>query len=278
VTAAGIVQTILRLVEAQEKIRLLNIYKGVPIAYEAALAQAGESSLVFNTTPYQIVCMYRDKVTHLQCAALSGVVRAQVQALEPANLLAELCDFAPVPEGVGDRREVRVQPEEPLQSELFTPGMGEAFHAELADLSLEGLAVYIPRRNFYPTVYRRGVKIKATLRLPGEYEAGSVTATGSLHLPDPMERFSRETLRLSHAPGVLKATGKLESRRRLPFPELEIHGNIANLHEEAEMNRVRLGVRIAPGDPSRTYLQAFISQRQAEIVREIQAIYSAISA
>ncbi|MCI0521718.1 MAG: hypothetical protein L0Z70_15845 [Chloroflexi bacterium] len=277
-TGAEIMQALIQASAAQEKIRLLNIYKGVPIAYEATLEQAGDASLVFKTNPHQIVCLYREKSTYFQCAALPGVVRAQVRALEPANLLAELFDFTPVPEGVGDRRQVRVQTEEPLKSGVFTPGMGEAFEAELADLSADGVAVYIPRRNFYPTVYRRGVKIKITLRLPGEFEVGDTPYAESPGTKDPLYRFSRDALRIAYAPGVLKTTGKLEGRRRIPFPELEIHGNIVNMHEETAMSRVRVGVRIIPGDPARPYVQTFISQRQAEIVREIQALYRVIAA
>jgi hypothetical protein len=267
----------IQMMQQGARIRLLNVYKGVPIAYEASFVQLGNSTIRLRTSLYQVACLYRDKETFIQATWLPDILRARVLALDAIALEVELGDFSPVPEGIGERQQVRVHTEEPLLGAVFTPGMGEAYRAELADLSAEGLAVYIPRRNFYPTVYRPGVKITITLQLPGEYDIEEKKASGPLTgALDPMQRFSRESLRSAHTPG----TGHPDEsrlRKRVPFPEINIHGQIANLREEAVLGRVRAGVHISPGDPSRSVIQRFISLRQAEIVRELQTLYNLIS-
>jgi hypothetical protein len=281
VTRAELMQIFQNILQAQEHIRLLNVYKGVPIAYEASLVSVAEDTIQIKTNPYQIVCLYREHETFIQSPLLPTMISAQVSTMTPAEMQAELGAFEDVPSGVGDRRQVRVQPEVAVKGDIFTPGMGEAYQAELGDISSEGLAIYVPRRNFYPTVYRRGVKITITVRLPGDYD---LPPEHEKDQPDdtrnPLYRFSREALRVSHAPGVLKRTGSLDgaqTRRRAPFPDMDIRGNIVNIQEEPDAGRFRVGVRILAGDGSRALIQRFISQRQAEIVRELQAIYALIS-
>jgi len=270
-----------RLLHEQKSLRLLNVYKGVPIAYEASLIQVRDASIQVKTNPYQMVCLYHERETFLQSPHLPYILKARVVSLQPPLMQAELGEFQGAPAGVGDRHHVRVKPQTTVLGAVRTPGMGALFQAELADISCDGLAIYVPRAHFYPTVYRKGVRLTITLRLPGEYEmVEAQKEEESGESSDPLYRFSREALRLSHAPGLgkpaVKTTGAL-LRQRIPFPEMDIHGEIANLSEEAGFRRYRLGIRILPGDPSRSVIQCFVSQRQAEIVREIQTIYALIT-
>lgn len=270
-----------RLLDEQKSLRLLNVYKGVPIAYEASLIQVRDASIQVKTSPYQMVCLYHERKTYIQSPSLPYILKAGVIDMELPMLQAELGEFQGAPAGVGERRHVRVRPETVVMGAVHTPGMGAPFRAELADISRDGLAIYVPRSNFYPTVYRKGVRLTVTLRLPGEYEmVEAQREEEASESRDPLYRFSREALRLSHAPGLGRPAGKTTGalvRQRIPFPEMDIHGEIVNLSEEADFGRYRLGIRILPGDPSRSVIQCFISQRQAEIVREIQTIYTMIA-
>ncbi len=270
-----------RLLTEQKGVQLLNVYKGVPIAYEASLIQVRDASIQVKTSPYQMVCLYHERKTYIQSPALPYILKAAVLNMELPLLRAELGEFQGAAAGVGERRHVRVKPEGVVMGAVYTPGIGMPFQAELADISALGLALYVPYSNFYPTVYRKGVRLTVTLRLPGEYEmVEPQKGEEAAETHDPLYRFSREALRLSRTPGSGylggKTTGALV-RRLIPFPEMDIHGEIVNLSEEAEFRRYRLGIRILAGDPSQSVIQCFISQRQAEIVREIQTVYAMIT-
>jgi hypothetical protein len=271
----ALLQTFRQMLDTQAGLRLLNVYKGVPIAHEASLIDVGPASILVKSSSYQIVCLYHERSTYLQSSNLPSILSARVYQLYSAELQAELTDFEEVPSGVGDRKQVRVKPEEMLKGGIFTSGMGEPLQAELADISREGLAIYIPRMSFYATEYRKGVKIKVKLRFPGEYEVQRRDYMDDSQGRDPLDRFSRDTLRSSSAGGSKRTTGTL-STHRVPYPPIEIQGQIANLREEPTNSRVRVGVQILPGDSSLPIIQAFISQRQAEIIREMQQVYNMI--
>jgi len=277
-TQAEILSALREIARIKPKIRLLSVYKGVPLAYEATILAVGVKSIQVETNLYQFVSLYRDRNTFLQTPRLPMVLATKASHLDVHQLLVELSQFEPAPSGIGERKQVRVCPEEVLKSRIYTPGMGASFQAELADLSLDGLAIYIPQPNFYPTVYRKGVKVRVTLRLPGKFEVGRRPVTGSLtSSSDPMERFSREALRTSHAPGTRPLHLDAHPSKRLQaYPEITIQGSIANVVEDSTHARFRLGIQILPGDPARAMVKRFISQRQAEIIRELQMMYNLI--
>jgi hypothetical protein len=109
---------------------------------------------------------------------------------------------------------------------------------ELADISQDGLAIYLPRLFFSPRVFFKGARVVITLRLPGDYSSNP----------------SR--------PGPI-----------LSDPKVDIHALVANIRLDEAHSRCRIGLKILPNDPPRPLIAQFIAQRQVEIIREIKTMY-----
>ena len=60
------------------RIRLLNVYKGIPISYAARITNIGDASVSVHTEKIQLVCMYREKETFIQNVRFPHLVRAGV--------------------------------------------------------------------------------------------------------------------------------------------------------------------------------------------------------
>jgi hypothetical protein len=264
-----------QIAQAGERIRLFNVYQGVPIAYPAEILQVESDSILVQTEKYQVACLYREKITYVQNHLLPGVSKAAVLELNVTALQARLGAFELSEGGIGDRMQVRVQPKDAISSNLKARITKIVIHGELADISKDGLGIYVPRRNFLATVYYRGAKVNAVVNLPGEFLLGGTNPSLSPKASiDPIARFDREQLRLSHVPGRSSQPSEYDStpERRVHSPRIEVQGSIVNIYEEPEKDRIRLGIQIQPGDPAREIVAQFFSQRQSEIMRELKEL------
>lgn len=262
-------------------VRLMNVYKGVPIAYEASLVDVKGEEIIIQTDPKQIVCLYRERLTYIQSKQLPENLRSRVTSLDLHTLQATLGEFTPNPGFIGDRNHVRVQPKDPIRGQITTKELIEPVQAELADISADGLAVYIPHYNYQPRLYRIGGGISILLRLPGSHEVIERKSGVEPHPPnDPIARFDRESLRL-YLPSLTRPTSSPLTdmmRRQMPYPEMDIQGIIVNSRPEAAFGRYRVGARILADDQSRSIISQFIAQRQSEIIRELHDISTLIAA
>lgn len=259
--------------QASQAVYLLNVYKGVPISYEATLVEVSSTRVKVKTQKYQIVCLYRERETYIQSRLWPHTLHAQVVEVDLPNTEAVLTGFDYVKSRIGDRMRVRVQPQAPMEGDVQAKDLAQTFRCELADLSQDGVAIYIPSRFFSPEVYLKGVNITLTVRFPGIY---TITEYDPQYKPSRRlgisDRFSREDLRLWAAPDRPQAEEDY-SERKIHLPELKIKGMIVNLREEMAYRRYRVGIRIHPDDLSRAVISQFIFQRQTEIIKELKAVY-----
>lgn len=265
-----------------KEIRLFNVYKGVPISYAASVMEVGPSSIRVKTGKHQIVCLYNEKETYIQSNEFTDIIKVRVVEMDLARLEAVLSEFRYIKSGVGARTQVRVQPKDPIEGGVKTRDMYAAVRGELADISQGGLAIYISKKRFIPKIFSNGVRVNVTLRFPGEYEVKQYkTEDTSTPEDDPMYRFSRQGLRLFHLPELAKPASSskqvIPSSHSVRFPELKIQCTIAYAIEERPYRRHRIGIQILPNDLSRSVIAQFISQRQSEIIREINAVFDLIS-
>ncbi len=259
--------------QANQSIYLLNVYKGVPISYEANVVDVSWATVKVRTQKYQVVCLYRERETYVQSRTWPHTLHARVVEVDLQKTEAVLTSFEYVTSRIGDRMRVRVQPQGPLEGDVQAKDLPQAFRCELADLSQDGMAIYIAARNYSPLVYQKGANITLTLRFPGvytisEYDPQSYTPRRT----DANERFSRENLRLWTEPDRQSYTQDYTDRQ-LRLPELKIKGMVVNTREESPYRRYRIGIRIHPDDVSRAVISQFIFQRQTEIIKELKAVY-----
>lgn len=259
--------------QAKQAIYLLNVYKGVPISYEASVVDVSWATIKVKTQKYQVVCLYREKETYIQSRAWQKILHARVVEVDLQKTEAVLTSFEYAKSRIGDRMRVRVQPLGPMEGDVQTKESPQNSRCELSDISQDGVSIYLPSRLYSPQIYAKGVNISLTLRFPGsytitEYDAKDETSRRAT-LPD---RFSREDLRLWSSPDRPHEVDGF-SDRQVRLPELQIKGLVVNVREEPAYRRYRIGIRIHPDDFSRTVISQFIFQRQTEIIKELKAVY-----
>lgn len=270
----GILDLLRRVAAAEAEIRLLNVYQGIPIAFPAAIVFVGQNSITVKTERYQLVCLYNERQTYIQYPGFPAVIRARVERLEPHALQANLVEFEYMKEGIGERRQIRVWPKEGVTGELQLPDRVETFRGELADISLDGMGIYLPDGEYFSHLFRQGKKVAVSIRLPGifqirqpkRYESGGLNEAN---------RYDRTQLRLStiHTPTYGSEREDATAIRTVHSPEIEVWGVISNVYLEANTRRYRIGIRLQPNEQYRSIVSQFISQRQSEIIQEINAIY-----
>lgn len=270
----GILELLKRVAIAESEIRLLNVYQGVPIAFPAAIVFVGQNSVTVRTEKYQLVCLYQERQTYIQYPGFPAVIRARVNRIEVSSLQAELNEFEYVREGIGDRRNVRVWPKEGVTGELHLPDRMETLKGELADISLDGIGIYLSEMDYASKVLRQGRKIAVNFRLPGVYQYQAPRRYDSGYGSEA-NRYDRSQLRLStiHTPVSGQEREEPSGMRVVHSPELEVTGIIANIYTETNTRKCRIGVRLQPDENYRMLVSQFISQRQSEIIQEINAVY-----
>lgn len=264
------------LASGRETISLINVYKGIPISYPATIINVGENAIQAITEKYQLVCLYHERETFIQSPEISEIIKARVIGLDAPTSTVILSDFEIITKTIGERREVRVCPKFTIEGEVQSQDLADAYQGELADISHSGLGIYINDRDFFPRVYRPGRKLTVCFKLPGTYQI--YEQKGHEQTPyyrDEMARFDRANIRYSdiHKP---KLTYETTNVRRFVSPELTLQGSIANILELESQKRHRIGVRLIMDEFSRMVISQFISQRQAEIIQEINSVYQLI--
>lgn len=265
-----------QIARTEAKLRLVNVYKGVPIASEAVLVALDKETVTVEVDRYQLVCLYHDRQTFLQSLPLPEILRAQVMSLDTKQLRAVLGHLQVMRSRVGDRMNVRVHPKDLIEGEVLAKDVIEHFVAELADISIDGLGIYIQRAAYSSRLLPVGANVVVHLRLPGNYQLVERRSTLDFgEEQSSLDRFDRQSVRMSYLSGISRSDeiDPPDLRRRyVKFPTLKIQGSIVNIRDDAPHPRFRLGIRTRPDDPSRPILNQFISQRQSEIIRELRDV------
>lgn len=255
------------------QIRLLNVYQGVPISNPAAITAFGDNSLRLQTGRYQLACLYQERETHIQSQHLPELIHVKVLELDLSAQEAVLGNFVVEQDQIGERTLVRVQPKNPIESKIKA-GPQTALRGELADISGDGMGIYLDRRVFQARRYQPGDLVEIQLTLPVGVARGGKSILDQSPHTDPISRFDRDKLRLYHVPGQ----GRQNTGPILPAPQpagpvdLVVRAQVVHVKEEAAHDRWRLGVRFRPEEPPPAAIAQFIAQRQAEILRELREL------
>lgn len=277
----NMIDLIRNLAASGEDVYLFNVYKGIPLSFPAKIVEIGESTLRVLTDIYQTLCMYIEKRTYIQSQGLPEVLQAEVIQLDTQERLAVLANLSPAESGIGQRMQVRIPPRIPLGGNIQDQKDNYIIRGELADISPDGAAFYLPAGIFSVEQFHKGALVTVTLTLPGEFYTGLPSASEPQLDGSSDDPFTRETLRVAAASGrELKPVEPLPASanlQRITDPDLSIVSEVANLHLEEFRTRYRIGLRFLPGEAARSLVNQFIVQRQAEIVREIKVMYDLLA-
>jgi hypothetical protein len=175
------------------------------------------------------------------------------------------------------RNQIRVEPLDPISAALQLSGNTNSVETQLADISLNGLGVYLDRNYYIPRMYTIGTDAKVIIPLPDTmFLRPSGGQTGMLG-GDITSRFSRESIR---GMGFLNEDNPSQRRpsgsTALSGPgKMTAQGYIVNIRPELARGRFRLGLHLIQEEKTRLIIAQFISMRQSEIIREFKAVYEA---
>lgn len=241
----------------RSEIKLLNIYKGLPISYNVRISSVGDSTIQVHSNKYQLACLYHQRETYLQGEELPFILRSQVDSLHLGKEDAVLVNLEVAQNNIGNRMQIRVEPDEPIFAAIQFAGSSSEFITAIADISGEGAGVYIEHYMFPIRLCQPGNEISLTLSLP--------------------DTISQKITKLSTKPLIENRNLKSFSRPDLPRGQdgkvvITTRGKIITVHPEFHLKRYRVGMRLFFKDLSRTVILQYISQRQAEIIRDLSIL------
>jgi hypothetical protein len=153
------------LAEGNLPVKLINAYRGIPIAYTARIIRVEKGNVTFSVNEYQAVCLTLEGKTHIHGERLPEVYRATTVAVDIPQKEATLTEFVGTGRSLGNRLYTRVQPKEPIDVILQ---VGEhSFAGYLADVSLSGVGVFTLGTYAYGDLdITKGSKAQISFKLP----------------------------------------------------------------------------------------------------------------
>ena len=111
----------------RSEIKLLNIYKGLPISHDVRINSIDNAEIQVLSNRHQLACLYHQRETYLQGAELPFILRSQVVSLHLGRESAILTNIVVAQNGIGERTQIRVEPDEPLLAVVKFDGSSADF-------------------------------------------------------------------------------------------------------------------------------------------------------
>ncbi|MDR3572508.1 MAG: hypothetical protein P4L50_01485 [Anaerolineaceae bacterium] len=212
---------------SNKPVRLLNIFHGVPISYEATISMISQTYLGLSVHYYQAVCIALERYTYLQSERLTSCIRGRAAAVDIRAGEVIIGRLTATADDFGNRTNLRVQPKEPILIDIRNNG--ERHAASLADLSIQGID-------------------QVTLGVLGEHDFN------------------------------LRQNQEVDLSLKLPLTNGPIRFcGIAGYHSfDQKRNLQRMRIQLSPDSSSQSLLTDYISQRQTEIMQELERIYKSM--
>jgi hypothetical protein len=241
----------------RSEIKLLNVYKGLPVSYDVSIHSVGNSEIQVHSNRNQLACLYYQRETYLQAEELPFTIRSQVMSLHLGKEDAILANLELAPSSIGNRAQIRVEPDEPLLAVIQFDNSSTEFFVPVADISAEGAGVYFEHYMFPARLCQPGNEISMSIWLP---DTNSTKRKNFLTKPLIESRGSRSFTRTDLPKGQ---EGKVV---------LTTKGKVVSVHPEFHSNRYRIGLKLFFKDLSRTVILHYVSQRQSEIIRDLSVL------
>ena len=245
-----------QIAQNQSRIRLLNIYKGLPISYDTNILSVGASEIQVPGSKSHIACLYYQGESYVQGDELPFIIRSKVKALNLAQDYAVLSGFEVIQNNIGKRSQIRVEPDELLAASIQFKGSAYDFMAPIVDISTNGASVFFESYAF-----------PARLALPGN------DLTMTITIPDFVSRkIKKNTQRLVS-----------ENRRTSPLMSnllagqdgqivISASGKVISVRLETDQRRYRMRSQLFFKDLSRMVIVQYISHRQTEIIKDLRVL------
>jgi len=166
-----------------------------------------------------------------------------------------LYNFSYEKKSIGKRLQVRVEPSETIVALFHSQDEEQGIVCEIADLSLDGLAIYVAEDVDITTALPAGVPVLVHFRLPIGSFMDMKPLAETLPSTPPLEKDYRLYRKL-YIPTPLMSYpsiwGKVAATREMHSTACSVRGIVANLFHDTQRQRYRIGFRLFPGGASRS--------------------------
>ena len=158
------------LLAGRADIDVLNYYKGVPFLCKAAFPKVTEEHINLTLQAPNSILMHPGGAATLLSDGLLDPILAHVLAFDVLTGVTTLTDFTYTPPRLGNRREVRVEPDEPIPATITR--QDQEVQGTVCDLSMGGAGVHVDEVE----LFSRGETIRLAFHLP----QGAIRQTGQI--------------------------------------------------------------------------------------------------
>jgi hypothetical protein len=252
-----LLQTLRQVEKNKSSIKLLNIYKGLPISYSTNILSVGASEIVVPGNKNHIACLYYQGESYLLGDELPTIVRSQVKSLNLAKDHAILENFEIAQTNIGNRAQIRVEPDDPLVVGIQFKSSPFEFLAPLADISASGASFFFEGYIFPSRLSQPGSEFTMTISIP--------------------DFVVRKMKKLSARPGNEGRMATAPLRTNLSSGHdgqvvINANGRVIAVRHELELDRFRVSAQVFFKDLSRMVILQYISHRQTEIINELRLL------
>lgn len=238
-------------------IRLLNIYKGLPISYDTNIASVGITEIQVPGSKNHIACLYYQGESYLQGDDLPVIIRSTVKSLNLAQDYAVLTNFEVAQSNIGKRMQIRVEPDDPLVVSIQFKGSAYEFLAPLADISVNGASVFFEDFMFPTRLAQPGNEITMTISIP-DFVVRKIKK-----LP---QRPGSEGRKVMTTPLRANPVGGHDGQI-----VITASGKVVAVRAEAKQ-KYRVSAQLYFKDLSRMVILQYISHRQSEIIKDLRIL------
>src|SRR3989304_537036 len=205
-TDSTIIADLRHIARTRQEVELLNVYKGIPVLYRAAVEKVGNDRAVVPFHRPEAACLTLENKTTILTDLLAGPVNAAVLSVDLAAGSAALGEFHYAHAKVGDRVTLPVAPHDAV--EVTIQSGQQRVTGSLADLSMTGIGVYISPPD-EATALRRKSVVQITLKL----EAALLDLAGTVHYRNCCPNTRRLGFRLIQAPPSRQNSQSIHKRQ-----------------------------------------------------------------
>jgi len=267
-----------RMVGKSDIVRLINVYKALPVAYPAIILEIQEDVVCVRSEATQILCASHEGYTYLQWETSPTLIKARVSDVDFITNQVFLTDFAYDAGYIGKRIQVRVKPNKTIVGLVYKTEEEDPVVCEIADLSLDGIGLNLMDNVYNPAVYSVGSKLTVHFRLPIEMDPDIQDRIVTMPYSPPLEKDYRLFHHI-YVPSPLmnypSIWGKITSMRDINSRGCTLQGIVMNNRSGANQC-YRLGMQLITNRLAHPLLSKYIVQRQTEIIHEIRQTQDAI--
>jgi hypothetical protein len=268
----------------KSRIQLLNSYKGLPVSSEGTILQVDRDVIRVKCEIPQLACLQVEKQTYMKGPDLHGTIQAHSLSLDIASQEVILYNFGTVKGDIGQRSQVRVEPETPVTVLLQAGYHAAAVKGGLVDICTSGVGVFLDRILFSPRLYAVGAElnIQFTLTVSSQTTPPPAKVVSLSPSPEPADRFSNQNLR-----GLKEAGIQFEPEPKRPVQVVSIskspvvistHGQVEYCFLAPPYTSYRLGISLEKSNSFRSVIVPYVADRQSDLIREFRLVCNNLAA